>query len=112
MCSKGSVPVARCGGTIQGQCLDSIVCRQGKYGKIVHTRVCGGGGKKKDKESSRSEVSILCGNKPERANVVLFWEPLTFHACSVCVSPGRNKTKRGQQYSPLVECRGDRTLTL
>lgn len=62
------------------------MCRQGKYGKIVHTRVCGGGGKEKDKdkESSRSKVSILCGNKPERANVVLFWEPLTLH-CLQCV---------------------------
>ena len=70
----------------------------------LYTHVCGGGGKKKDKKSSRSKVSILCGNKPERVNVVLFWEPLIFHCLQcVCESPGRNKTKRGQQYSPLVE---------
>ena len=47
----------------------------------------GGGGKEKDKDSSRSKVSILCGNKPERANVVLFWESPTFQfsLLAVCV---------------------------
>ena len=76
--------------------------------------MCGGGGKEKeeDKDSRRSKVSILSGNKPERANVVLFWESPTFH-CLQCVGESRkNKTKRGQQYSPLVECKGDRMLTL
>ena len=52
--------------------------------------MCGGGGKEKDKEGSRSKVSILHGNKPERANVVLFWKPLTFH-CLQCVGESRKE---------------------
>ena len=52
----------------------------------------GGGGKEKDKDSSRSKVSILHGNKPERADVVLFWESPTssFH-CLQCVGESRKK---------------------
>jgi len=63
--------------------------------------VCGGGGgKEKDKESSRSKVSILHGNKPERANVVLFWESPTFH-CSVCVRV-QEGTRLREAKRPLV----------
>ena len=52
--------------------------------------MCGGGGKEKDKEGSRSKVSILHENKPERADVVLFWESPTFH-CLQCVLESRKE---------------------
>ena len=61
--------------------------RQCKYGEIVHTHMCGGGGKDKDKESSRkSGVNpVLKCAREGQFSLVTRLSHLQFSLLAVCV---------------------------